>query len=43
MTRSEKDKMLVGELYDPSAAEIRSDQAATTGRATIYGNPTGIK
>ncbi|MDB5533185.1 MAG: sugar O-acetyltransferase [Hyphomicrobiales bacterium] len=29
MTRSEKDKMLAGDLYDPSAAELRSDQAAT--------------
>jgi maltose O-acetyltransferase len=29
MMRSEKDKMLAGDLYDPSAAELRSDQAAT--------------
>ena len=29
MTRSEKDKMLAGELYDAGAAEIQVDQAAT--------------
>ncbi|MDF2115436.1 sugar O-acetyltransferase [Roseiarcaceae bacterium H3SJ34-1] len=29
MTRSEKDKMLAGDLYDPSAAELQSDLAAT--------------
>ncbi len=29
MTRTEKDKMLAGELYDPSAPEIQADQAAT--------------
>ena len=29
MTRSEKDKMLAGEFYDPSSQELRSDRAAT--------------
>jgi maltose O-acetyltransferase len=29
MTRSEKDKMLAGELYDASASGLQSDQAAT--------------
>jgi maltose O-acetyltransferase len=29
MTRSEKDKMLAGELYDASAPGLQSDQAAT--------------
>lgn len=29
MVRSEKDKMLAGELYDPSAPEIQADLAAT--------------
>jgi maltose O-acetyltransferase len=29
MTRSEKDKMLAGELYHPSAPEIQADLAAT--------------
>ena len=29
MSRSEKDKMLAGELYDPSDQEIQSDSAAT--------------
>ncbi len=29
MARTEKDKMLAGELYDPSAPEIQADQAAT--------------
>jgi maltose O-acetyltransferase len=29
MTRSEKEKMLAGELYRPSAPEIQADQAAT--------------
>jgi len=29
MTRTEKEKMLAGELYDPGAPEIQADQAAT--------------
>src|SRR5512132_868426 len=36
MDRSEKDKMLAGELYRPAAAEIQVDQAATRAWLTRY-------
>jgi Maltose acetyltransferase len=36
MARTEKDKMLAGELYDPSGPEIQADLAATHGWLARY-------
>ena len=36
MARSEKDKMLAGELYDAGAPELQADLAATRAWLSIY-------
>ena len=36
MTRSERDKMLAGELYRPGDAEIQADLAATAAWLARY-------
>lgn len=41
MTRSEKDKMLAGELYRPGAPEIQADLAATQQWLARYNAPLG--
>jgi maltose O-acetyltransferase len=42
MSRSEKDKMLVGELYRPGAPEIQADQAATKKWLVRYNAALGL-
>jgi maltose O-acetyltransferase len=41
MTRTEKDKMLAGELYRPDAPEIQADQAATRAWLVRYNASLG--
>lgn len=42
MSRSEKDKMLAGELYRPGDAEIQADQAATKKWLVHYNASLGL-
>ena len=42
MTRSEKDKMLAGELYDASAPELQSEVAATRRWLARYNSSLGM-
>lgn len=42
MVRSEKEKMLAGELYDPSAPEIQADLAATRAWLVRYNAALGV-
>ena len=42
MTRSEKEKMLAGELYRPDAPEIQADQAATKAWLVRYNASLGL-
>ncbi len=42
MTRSEKEKMLAGELYRPGDAEIQADQAATKKWLVRYNASLGL-
>ena len=42
MTRSEKDKMLAGELYDASATDLQAEVTATRIWLARYNNSLGL-